>query len=59
MPEPETAKWEEQLLKATFGTVKLHLDIAILAANSLGKKVLCEHLQFIRKELDQCNYHFE
>jgi len=59
MPEPETAKWEEQLLKATYVNAKAQLDIAILVADSLGKKVLAEHLQFIRNDLDKCDPHFK
>ena len=59
MPEPDTAKWEEQLLKATFDNAKIQLDITILAAESLGKNVLSEHLQYIRKELNNCDHHFK
>ena len=59
MPEPETAKWEEILLKAVYANAKAQLDIAILVADSLGKKVLAEHLQFIRNDLDNCGHHFK
>jgi hypothetical protein len=56
---PDTNKFEEELLKATFENAKTNLTVAILTANSLGKKVLSEHLQYIRKELDNCDHHFK
>jgi len=54
LPIPETAKWEEIILKAAFANAKTQLDIAILAADSLGKKVLTEHLQQVKAKLSNC-----
>lgn len=59
MPEPETVKWEEILLKAVYANAKAQLDVAIMAADSLGKKALVLHLEIIRDDLDKCDCHFK
>jgi hypothetical protein len=56
MPEPETAKWEERALKGTVLTAKANVDVAILIADSLGKKMLQVHLQRVKKSLERAEH---
>jgi hypothetical protein len=51
MPEPESAKWEEQLLKQLLENIECELGIAILAANSLGKLTLIKRLEIAYREM--------
>jgi predicted alpha/beta hydrolase family esterase len=50
LPEPETAKWEEKILDKELRTIKGHIELAILVADSLGKVGILESL----KRLKQC-----
>jgi hypothetical protein len=50
LPEPETAKWEEQLLKASIESIKTQIDIAILASSSLGKTELQHWLEHMKRD---------
>jgi len=53
LPEPETAKMEEQLLEHGLKTIARHLDIAILIADSLGKISLRDKLEHLKLDVDQ------
>ena len=50
-PMPETAKWEEKILEAMLKNIDTQLDIAILAADSLGKHLLMVELEHIKRDV--------